>query len=119
MDYSWDGDQKLFDGPPVFRFWAYTEEATRPLTKIEYGKVCFLNKFVYQAHVPYDCPEIPALTLEKPFITVKDVERHIQHCESIGRFLPGNGWIDSVDTSHTFFEGLKPKNGFWSAAWGS
>ena len=120
MYFSWDGTQKLFDGPPIFRFHAYTKHSTRSLTQREYGNICFLGKFTYKAHVPYECPDIPSLTLEKTFITVKDVERWIQHCESIGRFLPGNGWFDEVDTSHTYFEGIKKKtDGSWSAAWGS
>ena len=120
MDYVWDGVNKLFFGAPEFRFHYHTERGRRRLTRSEYGRVCFLNSFTYRAHAPCDLPDVPALTLEKTIITVKDVERWVEHCEGIGRFLPENNWFDEPDTSHIFFEGIKKQtDGSWSAFWGS
>ena len=124
MHRRWEDDHNVYYGLPTFRFKSWTGEEHRPLTAREYGKICFLREFKYKPHIPYGNPDCPCYCLQKPFITVRDVERFIEASERIGRFLPSNyyEWSQGADCSHIYFEGLKRghnTDGSFSAAWGS
>ena len=120
----WEGDHNVYYGYPTFKFTVFTGREHRPLTAEEYGKICFLREFKYKPHIPYGNPDCPCHCLQKPYITVRDMERFIEESERVGRFLPSNyyEWSQGADCSHVYFEGFKTEpnaDGSFSAAWGS